>query len=152
MPFNELTVINEIAAQERSISGIKNAFDYAKNPDALRAVDLPAVIHYIPAFTTAPEGHYNLWVTRLVVKSILYFTPREAQGGKLKFLENDCIPYGQKWRTKFSDSTVISDLLANTSSVKAFLSDGVYGAGGDDLTFGGVAFLGWVFQFTFKSA
>jgi len=152
MPFNELTAINQIAAQERAIAGVKNSYDYAKNPDMLTANLLPAVIHFIPSFTAEVRGHHNVWKNSLVVQSILFVMPRESQGGKLRFLENAAIPYGQKWRDRFQTESVINTLLTEIAGVRVFLTGGEYGAGGPLLTYGATEFIGWTFSFSLLSA
>lgn len=147
--FDVASIINQVAAQERAISGIKNSYNFAANPDSLLTASLPAVIHYSPGFELESAGHYNLWKTSIVVRSILFVLPRELHGGKLKFVENAAIPFGQSWIDKFTNSTIISTLLTNTGAQKAFLTSGTYGVGGEELTFGATEFVGWVFQFDF---
>src|SRR3972149_3520715 len=141
MAFNDEDCINEIAAQERAIAGVKNSYNYARNPDSLTSNLLPAVIHYIPSFTSEPRGHHNVWKDALTFQSILLVMPREMQGGKLRFIENAAIPYGQKWRDRFHTESVINTLLTNTGSVRAFLTGGDYGAGGP-VSFMGTEFVG----------
>lgn len=152
MPLNEETIVDQIASQERAIAGIRNSYGFADNPEVIQHASLPAVVHYIPSFDMSPRGHYNAWNDVVTVRSLLLVSPREDKGGKLKFLENDAIPYGRKWRDRFQIDTVIRDLLATTSATKAFLASGEYGAGGRELTYNGVEFIGWVFTFVFQSA
>jgi len=150
MAFTEENALNLIAAQERSIAGVKNSYDYAQNPDVI--TEYPCVIHYIPRFTATPLAHYNVWNNELNFTSILYVLPRQAQGGKLKFVENEVIPFGAKWRSKFQDSTVITNLLSQMGAKEFFLQSGDYGVGGALLQYNGVEFSGWVFQWTITSA
>lgn len=152
MAFLEADIINQVAAQERGIAGVKNSYNFATNPDVLQNAMLPAVIHYSPNFTTELRAHHNAWANTINVTSILCVAPREGQGAKLKFLENDAIPYGQKWRTQFQLNSVITTLLTNTASVKAFLTSGAYGAGGALLTVGGIEYIGWIFSFGFVNS
>ena len=152
MPYNEEDITNEIAAQERAIAGVKASFDYARNPDSLTANLLPAVIHFIPSFIAEVRGHHNVWKNAITVQSVVFVMPRESQGGKLRFIENAAIPYGQKWRTRFQTESVITTLLQNTGAVRAFLTGGDYGAGGPLLTFGAVEYIGWTMTFSFLSA
>ena len=149
MAFTEENALNLIAAQERSIAGVKNSYDYAKNPDVLN--EYPSVIHYVPRFTSAPLAHYNVWNNTLTFMSILFVCPREAQGGKLKFVENEAIPYGAKWRAKFQDSTVITNLLSQMGAKEFFLESGDYGVGGL-ISFANVSYIGWTFQWTITPA
>ena len=145
-----MTIINQIAAQERAISGVRNSYGFAQNPDLLNSAALPAVLHYIPVFDSAHTGHFNTWTNTITVKSLLFVTPREAQGGKLKFIENEVIPFGQKWRQTFQTESVLRTLMTNTASVRFFLVKGEYGAGPPELEFGGISYLGWVFTWDFS--
>ena len=146
MPFHEAAAINAIATQEASIDGVKASFGYAQNPDSLNNV-LPCVVHFIPSFTSTPRAFHNLWANSLVFQSVLFVMPRDAGGGKLRYIENAAIPFGQKWRDKFQDDTVITNLLSALAGVKVFLTGGVYGAGGPLLTFGGIEHVGYIFSF-----
>ena len=154
MPFNESTAINLIAAQEASISGIVASFGYAQNPDSLNNV-LPAVIHFIPSFGSTPRAFPNVWANSMTFNSVLFVMPREAAGGKLRYIENAAIPFGQKWREKFQDSTVITNLLAQLGGVKVFLTGGQYGVGngnGNLLDFASVSYIGWIFSWDVVNA
>ena len=151
MALSEATIINQIALYERSISGVKNSYDFAKNPDNLTSAMLPAVLHYIPNFTAKPLAHFNVWDNVINARSILCVAPRQSQGGRLTYLENDAMPYLGKWREKFQDSTVITSILAATGTRICWLDSGNYGAGGI-LTVGSIEFIGAVFSFTFKTA
>lgn len=146
MPFSEENAVNLIAAQERAIAGIKDSFGYAKNPDVLQT--WPAVLHYIPTFTSEPRAHHNAWTNTITLQSILCVAPRQTSGGKLKFLENAAIPFGEKWRSKFQDDTVITNLLSQMGAVKFFLTGATYGAGGPLLTVADVEFIGWIASFS----
>lgn len=150
MPFNEANLVNLIAAQERAIQGVAVSYDYARNPDLL--TNLPAVVHYIPSFTSEPRGHYNLWKNELVFTSVLFVMSREAQGGKLNYIENAAIPFGQKWRDRFQTDTVVSALLSGEAAIKVFLTGGNYGAGGNLLQYNGIDYLGWTFNFSAVNA
>src|SRR3990167_7115912 len=136
--MNEETIINYIAGIERSITGVVDSFNYAKNPDNLTR--WPAVVHYIPSFQTPLMGHHNRWDETMKVSSILLVKPRQQQGGKLAYLENDAIPFAQKWRNKWQDHDVIANALSTMSARKAFLESGAYGVGTGNnlLTYSGV--------------
>src|SRR3990167_9771575 len=112
MSYSEQVAIDQIATYERSIDSIRNSYGFARNPDRLNKSDLPAVLHYSPNFTSSVRGHFNLWDNQINVTSILCVSPREAEGGKLRFLENEAVVYGFKWRAKFQDSTVVNELLS----------------------------------------
>jgi hypothetical protein len=148
----EATIVEQIAAQERLISGVKNSFGFAANPDILPSAALPAVIHYFPHFEVEPRAHHNVWKESLILRSVLFVAPREGSGGKLKFLENAALPFGYLWRTHFQTDSVVSNLLSNIGAVRAYLVSGDYGAGGIELTYGAVEFLGFVFSFEFTNA
>ena len=152
MPFNEVTATNQLAAQERAIAGMRNSFDYARNPDSLTANMLPAAIHFIPSFVAEERGHHNVWRNTLTLQSVLFVVPRESQGGKLRFIENEAIPYGQKWRDRFQTESVIAGLLENTAATRFFLIGGDYGAGPPLLEYAGIPYIGWIFNFTVVSA
>ena len=150
MPFNDATIINAVAAQERSIAGVKQSFDFAKNPNALN--QLPAVIHFPGSFTSKPRAHHNVWENVINVTSVVFIAPRQVQGGNLAYLENEAMPYGDKWRSKFQTESVVSDLLAATGSIKCFITGGVYSVGPPLLFFAGIEYIGWVMSFQFANA
>ena len=150
MAFNEIAAINQIALHERSIVGIKQSYDFNQNPDALR--NLPEVMHLPVPFECSLLAHHNVWQNAFTIRSVLFVIPREAAGGKLRFIENVTMPFGNLWRAKFQDDTVIRDLLSTAQATRAFLKRGSYGAGGLELTFGATEYLGWVFDFSFVSA
>lgn len=152
MALVEATIIEQIAAQERQITGVKNSYGFAENPDILHPAMLPAVIHYFPRFDVEPWAHHNVWRNTMVLRSLLFVAPRESSGGKLKFLDNAAIPFGNLWRERFQTSTVISSLLTNIGATRAFLVSGEYGVGGLELTYNGIEFIGWVFTFSIQSA
>lgn len=145
------SIINQIASYERSIVGIRNSFNFGQNPDTLNPGQLPAVIHYVPAFSTSERAFHNVWKTELTVKSLLMVTPRQGQGGILRYLENAALPFGYLWRDKFQNDTVINAMLSATGAVKLFLASGKYGAGGE-LMYGATEYLGFVFEFTYLNA
>src|SRR3990167_135000 len=148
MALLEETAINQLAALERSIVGVKNSYNYSANPDVLAEAQLPAVLHIIPSFTSELSGHHNRWRNTLKVLSILFVKPRLSKGGQLKFLENDVIPFGEKWRTKFQTDANIKTLFAQLSnSTQVYLAEGEYGAGPPMLQFACVDYFGWVFTF-----
>ena len=152
--FREENAINLIATQEASISGVVQSFPYAQNPDSLNNI-LPCVLHYVPSFTAPPRAFHNVWANTLALTSVLFVMPRDAAGGKLRYIENAAIPFGEKWRTKFQDDTVITNLLSSMAAVKFFLSGGIYTVGtggGGPLDFGGIPYLGWLFSWEVVSA
>ncbi len=146
MPFTESDLINNIAAVENTIPGVKQSYGFAQNPDNITGL-YPCVIHYIPNFKSQPRALHNVWANTINLTSILFVTPRQLQGGRLKFVENAAIPFGGLWRTKFQTDSVISSLLASTGSVKCWITDANYGNGGALLQYGGQDFCGWIFRF-----
>lgn len=149
--FTEEVIINQVALIERGITGVKQSFDFAKNPDNVVG-QMPCVLHYIPSFKSQPRALHNVWQNQISLTSILAVTSRQNQGGRLKYLENAAIPFGGLWRQAFQDSTNITNLLSATGSVKCWLTAGNYGAGGQLLTIGGVDAVGYIFQFVFVNA
>ena len=70
----------------------------------------------------------------------------------MRYIENAAIPFGQKWREKFQDTTVITNFLSQLGGVKVFLTGGQYGAGGPLLTFAAVEYIGWIFSWDVVNA
>jgi hypothetical protein len=156
MASTEERVINEIARHERSISGIESAYNFAKNPDDISGGMLPCVLHYTPRFTSEPRMHHNVWRNRQTLSSLLFVAPRESRLGKMKYLENAAMPFGDKWRTKFQTESVIKAIFAEVGGVRVFLTNGRYVVGGTpggaEMMFNNIPFIGWVFQFEFSDA
>ena len=152
MGFTDNDIVNQIAAYERSIPGVGSSYDFAKNPNSLQGQRLPAVIHFPGSFSSKPRAHHNVWENNINVTSVLFVAPRQVQGGNLAYLENDALPYGDKWRAKFQDDTVISTMLSATGSIKCFLTGGTYSVGAPLLQFAGTDYIGWVFTFQFSNA
>lgn len=147
----EQTIINNLAAQIRSIAGVKNAYDFAQNPDNLTSAMLPALLMYPSEFTSETKGHRNLWRNEIVIRGILYVADRQSRGGSLKFLENAAMPFGFLFRQRFQTASVIEGLLGTDTGVtEAFLRSGNYGAGGALLTHNSKEYIGWVFNWRFK--
>ena len=148
----EETIINYIAGVERSIPGVLDSFNYAKNPDSLTR--WPVVVHYIPNFQMPQMAFHNKWDEVMTVSSILFVKPRQQAGGRIAYLENEAIPFAQKWRAKWQDHDVINSALSTMGARKAFLTSGAYGvgSGGNLLDYGGVSFIGWIFQYVIATA
>lgn len=144
-------IVNKIAEYERSIGGVKDSFDFARNPDVIHSAMLPCVLHYVPGYETDPTAHHNVWQMEWTVRSILLVKETTSQGGTLKFLENSALPYGNKWAEKFTDENVITDLFGagGGGTVRAFLASAQYGAGGPLLTHSEMPYIGWVITFGF---
>ena len=156
MALNEGTIIDTIAQYERSIEGIRNSYGFSQNPDSLTTAQLPAVLHYSPEFTMEWNRSYLGFKSSIAITSIVLVVPRETKAGQLKFLENTAIPYGRKWRDKFSDSAVINAIASATGGIKVWLTKGNYGAGSGDgtglLDVGGVSYLGWLMFFSYSDS
>lgn len=150
MAISEADIIDKLAGYAESISGVKSAFKFAQNPDRLQLSQLPAILFYPPKFSSVPKGHYNLWKTDITVRGILFVATRQSRAGHLKFLENEALPYGQKFRDTFQTDTVIKDLLTlGAGTTTAWLESGQYGAGGPLLTLNSVEYIGWIFEWHF---
>lgn len=154
MAYADATFINKLANHFGAIAGIKKAYAFAENPDTLNNADLPCVMFYPQQFTHEPLAHHNRWKTDQIIRAVLFVAPRESSGGRLKFLENAAIPFGNLVRTKFEDATVITDLLSvgQGGTTRAWLSDGRYGAGLPELIFNGIPYVGWVFSLSITNA
>lgn len=152
MSFTDQDCINALAYWERSVAGVGSSFDFAKNPDSLQGQKLPACVHFPGSFTSKPRAFHNLWENAINVTTVLFIAPRQNQAGKLAYLENDALPYGDKWRAKFQTEETIRDLMSRTGSLKCFLTGGTYSVGVPLLQFAGVDYIGWVFTFTFVNA
>lgn len=144
--------INTLALHERSIVGVRNSYDFAKNPNSLMGQGLPAVIHFPSGFSSKPRAHHNVWENTLNITSVVFVAPRQSQGGNLAYIENDALPYADKWRQKFQEHSVIESMLAATGSVKCYLTGGTYSVGAPLLQFAGTDYIGWVIQFQFVNA
>ena len=152
MAFTDEQCINTLAAYERGISGVRNSYDFAKNPNSLMGQALPAVIHFPGSFSSSPRANHNVWANTLNITSVVFVAPRQTQGGNLAYIENDALPYADKWRSKFQEHDVIEAMLAATGSIKCFLTGGTYSVGAPLLQFAGTDYIGWVMQFQFVNA
>lgn len=144
----EQVIINTLADEFRNVSGIKNAFDFAENPDTLNNSQLPAVMFFPAQFTSQQKAHHNVHRNEFEIAAILFVATRMDKGGRLKFLENDAMPFMYKTRQHFQSASVITRLLA-LGLTQATISSGLYGAGGPLLTHNGVEYIGIVFRWTF---
>lgn len=150
--FSDQNCIDGLAYWERSIDGVGMSFDFAKNPDALQGQKLPLCVHFPGSFTSKPRAFHNAWENAINITSVLFVAPRQTQGGKIAYLENAALPYGDKWRRKFQTDEVVADLLNRTGSIKCFLTGGTYSVGAPLLQFGGTDYIGWAFTFQFVNA
>lgn len=146
--LDETAIINKLATHAGAITGVTNAYSFAANPDNLTSAMLPAIMFYPPQFSYGLRAHHNRWQTEITIVGALFVAERESRGGKLKFLENEAMPFGKLFRVKFGTESVISDLLS-LGATTAFLTKGVYGAGLPALTVNGKPYIGWVFEWNF---
>lgn len=146
------SAINTLAQYERAIQGVRNSYDFAKNPNSLQGQGLPAVVHFPGSFSSTPRAHHNVWENTLNITSVVFVAPRQSQGGNLAYIENDALPYADKWRAKFQDNSVIESMLSATGSIKCYLTGGTYSVGAPLLQFAGTDYIGWVMQFQFVNA
>lgn len=154
MAFADADFINKLSNHFGAITGIKKAYAFAENPDIINNADLPCVMFYPQQFTHEPLAHHNRWKTDQTIKAVLFVTPRESQGGRLKFLENAAMPFGNLVRVKFEQASVITDLLsvgASGGTTRAWLSSGMYGAL-PELVHNGTQYVGWTFTFSITNA
>lgn len=144
----EQTIINILADEFRNVSGIKNAYDFAENPDTLSNSQLPAVLFFPAQFITQQKAHHNVYQNEFEVAGILFVATRLDMGGRLKYLENAAMPFMYKVRQHFQTASVITRLLA-LGLTQATIASGIYGAGGPLLTHNGVEYIGIIFRWTF---
>ncbi len=150
MAVREEDLVNIIAKWERSIDGVVNSYDFAKNETNIITAKAPCVLHYPPLFKSSPHAHYNKWNNSITIRSTLLVAPRASRGANLSYLENEAMPFLQKWRLKFQQADVIKDMLAVSPSIsRAFLVDGSYGVGGELLTIKNTPWIGCIFNFEF---
>lgn len=146
---SDQSLINKLSTHFAAISGITYAATYANNPDSLPNARLPCVMFLPMAFEATQKAHPKTYSSVVDIRAILFVKSMESSGAKLKFIENDAIPFGALIRNKFADKTVVSDFLS-LGLTRAYEFAGEYGAGGPYLTFNGVAYIGWVVSFKFK--
>lgn len=149
MGITEEACINRIAYWERTIDGVRESYNAFNNPNNVTTGIAPCVLHYPPSFDTEPAAHHNKWRNIIRVRSVLLILPRQARGANLSYLENDAMPFLQKWRLKFQSADVVSDMLRLGSLQRAFLVNGSYGVGGQLLTINNTPWIGCVFNFEF---
>jgi hypothetical protein len=150
---NEKDIINKLKGYYESVQGMNSCFGFAETPDSLTTSQLPATMFYTPAVDISLAAHHNQWKNEFRVRAITVVTPRMAQGGRLKYLENEVIPFGHKIREKFQTKAVVNDLLS-LGMTQAFISRTTYGVGGGEgvgqlLVVNGVPYLGWITDFKF---
>lgn len=145
----EQALINTLANEFREISGIKNAYNFAENPDTLSESQLPAVLFVPTSFNSSLFAHHNHHKNEIVITAPLFVTPRESSGGKLKFIENAAMPFLGKIREKFQTEATINNLFAVGNLTKVYAFSGTYGVGGNFLTFNGVPYIGIITTFNF---
>lgn len=143
----EEEIINKLAEHEKAISGIKESYGYAQNPDNISG-KTPCVLHYIPEFNTDLYAHHNVHMNEWQVGSVLFANARESMGGRLGYLENSVIPFMYKWRVKFQTDSVIRDILS-LGLTRAYTMRSQYGVGGTLLTHNNIEYIGIIFTFTF---
>ena len=148
--IREENLINQLASEFRQISGIKNAYSFAENPDTLSDAQLPAVLFVPTIFDSALFAHHGINKNEIEITAALLVIPRESMGGRLKFIENAAIPFLPAIRSHFQQESVIKNLFSvgNLTSVTSFT--GSYGVGGLFLTHNGVAYVGCVLKWNFK--
>jgi len=144
----EENLINRMATEFASISGIKNAYGFANNPDTLNNSQLPAVVFFPASFDAEIKANYNRHRNEFEFVAVLFVAPRQDRGGSLKFLENAALPFLGKVRSHFQTAAVITRLfqIGNMTIVTSFT--GTYGAGGQLLTYNGVEYIGCIFRWT----
>lgn len=153
MAITEEQIINRIAYWERTIPGIKESYGAFQNPANVTTAIAPCVLHYPPSFSVLeknPKASFNRWGNTIYMRSILLVAPRTSRGANLSYLENEAMPFLQRWRLKFQSAEAINDLLSITGNLtRAYMVDGSYGVGGQLLTINNAPWIGCVFNFEF---
>lgn len=144
----EQSIIDQLATEFASVAGIKTTYGFAQNPDTLTNVALPAIVFVPINFDSSTKGHHNIHQNEINIAGVLFVSPRQSQGGTLRYLENDAMPFLFKGRQRFQDSAVIRRLL-ELGLTQAAIVSGQYGAGGPLLTFDSVEYIGIIFRWTF---
>lgn len=148
--LSEQKIVDTLAGHAESITGVRRAYGFAKNPDNLNPAELPAILFHPPVFRCQPKGHNNFWQNEIMCRGVLFVAERQSRGGTLKYLENAAMPFGGLFRAKFQTQSVIQNLLGmGTGATVAWLEEGTYGAGGQYLTLNGIPYIGWVFTWRF---
>jgi hypothetical protein len=145
---NEAAIINRMATEFASISGIKNAFPFAENPDTLTNSQLPAVVFFPAQFTSGLAAHHNRHRNEFEFVAVVFVAPRTDLGGRLKYLENKAMPYMGKVREHFQKEATIQALLRTGGMTNVTLFTGTYGVGGNLLTHNGIEYIGCIFRWT----
>jgi hypothetical protein len=147
--IKEQTLINQLATEFDSIDGITTTFGFAQNPDTLSPAQLPAVVFVPVGFDSSPRAHHNVHRNEIEIAAVLFVTTRESMGGRLKFIENETMPFLFKVRNHFQLNATITTMLALGNLTQASIFSGRYGVGGTLLTYGSVEFIGCIFRHRF---
>ena len=145
----EEDLIDTLASEFRQISGIKNAYNFAENPDTLTDSQLPAVLFVPTSFDSELFAHHGRYKNEILITAVLFVTPRQSSGGKLKFIENAAMPFLSKVREHMQSEASILNRFSVGSLTKVTSFTGAYGAGGNFLIHDGIPYIGVVFQFSF---
>lgn len=145
--LSEQAMVNRIAAQAEGIEGVAKAYKFAEIPDTI--TDLPALLLYPGQFESETSARFNRWRNEFTVIGSLFVASRQSRGGTIKFLENAAMPYGYLFRQKFQNEATINALMAGNNITRGFLVSGEYRVGGEELTFNGIEYIGWVFRWNF---
>lgn len=144
----EQTIINTLATEFSSIAGIKTTYGFAQNPDALQHAALPAVVFVPVGFESQLKGHHNIHQNVITISGITFVAERQSQGGTLRYLENEAMPFLYKIRNHFQTASVITTLLG-LGLTQATIISGQYGAGGPLLTYNGIEYIGIISRWQF---
>lgn len=143
----EERIIDKLAIHVGAITGIKNAYGFAKNPDSMPIATLPAMVFYPSQGQQDLKAHPNRWINTIYITGLLFVAPRMAQGGTLKYLENAVLPFPGRFREKFQTYDVYKDLLSLGVQTAKFVRWD-YGAG-ELLHYMGVDYIGLICQWEF---
>jgi hypothetical protein len=143
----EEQLINLLARHMSEVDGIRNAYAFARNPDALPVDMLPATVFFPSMGTQSRKAHFNRWTNIIEITGLLMVTTRMQKGGTIKYIDNTVLPFPQKIRQKFQTASVIQEYLALGCQVADFKS-WRYTSGGL-LLYMDVQYVGLVLQWEF---
>ena len=144
----EQQIIDKLAKHCKTITGIKNAYGFAQNPDSLLSGNIPAIVFYPSQGSQDTKAHFNRWENVINITGLLFVAQRMSQGGTLKYLENATLYYPGRFREKFQQEAVIRDFLS-LGCQRAVFSSWQYGAGGL-LQYMGTDYIGLILQWEFR--
>lgn len=147
-PVTEEVLINQLAAHCAEIDGIKNAYGFASNPDSLPPGVLPAILFYPQRGESERKAHFNRWTNTINIQGLLFVVQRMQYGGNIGYIENDVLPFAQKFRAKFQSEDTYRDYI-NLGVQVADLTGYSYTSGGL-LMYMDIIYVGYILTWEFR--